>query len=190
MSCVLYYSNACENCKKIIMMISKTKMKDDMYFICIDKRYRKSNGATYILLQDGQEVLLPPTVNRVPALLLLNKGHHVLFGDDIVNHIKPEIEIQQQKAVNYNGEPMAFSIYSSASNYGVASDNYSFLDQNADDLSAKGNGGMRQQHHYASINNVDNIDTPPDTYQPDKIGSVSMESLRQNREQDIMKPRN
>lgn len=185
MSAVLYYSNMCENCKKIITLVSKSKIKDDLYFICIDKRYKRSNGATYICLQDGQEVLLPPTVNRVPALLLLNKGHHVLFGDDIVNHIKPEIEVQQQKAVNYNGEPSAFSIYNSLS--GVASDHYSYLDQDSTDLSAKGNGGMRQQHHYACINSTDNIDTPPDTYEPDKIGSVSMESLRKSREQDIMK---
>lgn len=184
MSAVLYYSNMCENCKKIISMISKSKIKDDMYFICIDRRYKRSNGATYISLQDGQEVLLPPTVNRVPALLLLNKGHHVLFGDDIVNHVKPELEVQQQKAVNNNGEPMAFSIYSSSS--GVASDNYSYLDQDPNDLSAKGNGGMRQQHHYASITGLDNIDTPPDTYEPDKVGSVSMESLRKTREQDII----
>ena len=68
---------------------------------------------------------------------------------------------------------------------GVASDNYSFLDQDADSLSAKGNGGMRQQHHYAALDYYDNIETPPDTYTPDKVGSVSMEQLQSKRNSDV-----
>ena len=69
--------------------------------------------------------------------------------------------------------------------YGVASDNYSFLDQESSELSAKGNGGMRQIHHYATINHSDSIETPPDTYSADTIGNVSMEQLQQKRNSDI-----
>jgi hypothetical protein len=86
--------------------------------------------------------------------------------------------------VKTNGEPLAFSMNNSG--FGVTSDNYSFLDQDADALSAKGNGGMRQQHHYASLDYNVNIDTPPETYQPDKIGQVSMEQLQQKRNKDII----
>jgi hypothetical protein len=46
---------------------------------------------------------------------------------------------------------------------------------------------MRQQHHYASLDHTGNIDTPPDTYEPDKIGQVSMEQLQQKRNMDIKK---
>jgi hypothetical protein len=46
---------------------------------------------------------------------------------------------------------------------------------------------MRQQHHYVSLDYMDNIDTPPDTYEPDKIGQVSMEQLEQSRNKDIFK---
>ena len=80
MSSILYYSTYCDNCNKILQFISTSNSKKDMHFINIDKRAKRSNGATYIILENGQEILLPPTVNRVPALLLLNKNHIVLFG--------------------------------------------------------------------------------------------------------------
>ena len=63
--------------------------------------------------------------------------------------------------------------------------NIVFLDQNPEDLSAKGNGGMRQIHHYSSINSSDYIETPPDNYQPDKIGDVSLEKLQNERQNNL-----
>ena len=50
-----------------------------------------------------------------------------------------------------NGEPAAFKI-GSGSMTGVASDTFSFLDMTLEDLSAKGGGGLRQMHHYVTIN--------------------------------------
>ena len=185
MSCILYYSNYCENCKGLIQNISKwNDAKNDMHFINIDKRVKKNNGATYIILENGQELLLPPTITKVPALLLLNKSHHVLFGNDINKHLEPKQQMQVAVATNNNGEPLAFSMMG-GSYGGVASDNYSFLDQDAESLSAKGDGGMRQQHHYAGLDYYSNIDTPPDNYTPDKVGQVSMEQLQQQRNTDV-----
>jgi len=187
MSSILYYSNYCENSKKIIQTLSNTQVKDDMHFISIDKRNKKGNGATYIQLENGQEILLPPTINKVPALLLLNKNHQVLFGNDIMNYLEPKELVEQNIATKNNGEPMAFSINSNCGGcFGVASDNYSFLDQSPDELSAKGSGGLRQQHHYSLLdNNNDTIETPPDNYDPQRIGEVSIEQLQQNREKDL-----
>jgi hypothetical protein len=182
MSTILYYSNYCDNCRKLLQIISTSNSKKDMHFINIDKRSKK-NGATYVVLENGQELLLPPTVTKVPALLLLNKGHHVLFGSDINKHLEASNVIHTNPIVKQNGEPLAFSL--NGGGFGVTSDNYSFLDQDADSLSAKGNGGMRQQHHYATLDYNVNIETPPDNYQPDKIGPVSMEQLQQNRNKDI-----
>jgi len=153
-----------------------------MHFINIDKRTKK-NGATYIILENGQEILLPPTITKVPALLLLNKGHHVLFGGDINKHLEAGNVNHTNPIVKNNGEPLAFSLNNGG--FGVTSDNYSFLDQDPDSLSAKGNGGMRQQHHYASLDYNGNIETPPENYQPDKIGQISMEQLQQKRNKDI-----
>ena len=153
-----------------------------MHFINIDKRTKK-NGITYIILENGQEILLPPTVAKVPALLLLNKGHHVLFGNDINKHLEASNITHTNPIVKTNGEPLAFSINNCG--FGVTSDNYSFFDQDPNSLSAKGDGGMRQQHHYASLDYNTNIDTPPDNYQPDTIGQVSLEQLQQKRNTDI-----
>ena len=186
MSSILYYSNYCQNCKGLLQKLAQSSAKDDMHFICIDQRHQGANGATYIVLQNNQEILLPPTVTKVPALLLLNRGHQVIFGADIEQHVAPRQEMANQVATQNNGEPQAFSLLASSSGgFGVSSDNYSFLDQDAESLSAKGDGGMRQKHHYATISHADAIETPPENYSPDTIGSVSMEQLQQQRNQDI-----
>ena len=184
MSEILYYSNYCKNSQTLLQFIAKTSVKDDMHFICIDKRVKKPNGATYIILENGQELLLSPNVTKVPAMLLINRGHQVLFGDQIKDYIKSKHVDVQQIATQNNGEPSAFSL-GGGGGFGVVSDNYSFLDQGAEELSAKGNGGMRQQHHYSSIQSNNVIETPPDTYEPDKVGNVSMEQLQQQRNSDI-----
>ena len=77
MSSVFYYSNYCESCKKILALVSKSQVKEDIHFISIDKRVVK-DGVTYIILEN-QEVTLPPTISKVPALLLLDRGYEVLF---------------------------------------------------------------------------------------------------------------
>ena len=184
MSSILYYSNSCDNCKKLLTNISRSNVKDDIHFICIDNRYKKTNGSIYIKLQNGEEVVLPPTVTRVPALLLLNRGYAVLFGDEISKHIQPTINASKQQAVISSGEPMSFSL-GGGGMCGVSSDNFSFLDQSSEDLSAKGSGGMRQAHHYASITQDEQIETPPDTYSADTIGEVSLSNLNTQRETDI-----
>lgn len=185
MSTILYYSNYCENSKLLLANISNSNIKNDMHFISIDKRTQKNNGATYIQLENGQEILLPPTINKVPALLLLNKGHKVLFGNEINQYLEPKQVIEQNIATSNNGEPLAFSLCGNNC-FGVASDNYSFLDQDSDELSAKGNGGLRQQHHYSVLDhNGPTIETPPDNYDSNTIGNVSIEQLQQKRENDI-----
>ena len=59
------------------------------------------------------------------------------------------------------------------------------IKHDAPDLEVKGDGGMRQLHHYASINHSDTITTPPDNYQADTIGEVSLEQLQQQRNNEI-----
>ena len=134
-------------------------------------------------MENGQEIILPPTIVKVPSLLLINRGHQVVTGlSDILNYLKPQEDYINQKATNYNGEPNAFS-FCGGSSLGVVSDNYSFLDQTPESLTAKGNGGLRQMYHYATLDYTDKIETPPDTYTPDKIGTnVSVEKLQQGRE--------
>ena len=178
MSFVLYYSNYCENCKKILLALSKSSVKSDIHYICIDKRIVRNNN-TYVVLENNQEILLPNTINAVPALMIINENYKVLYGDAIIHHLKPVEQIAVQKATNYNGEPSAFKF--DLLSTGVVSDNYSFLDQNSDELSAKGSGGLRQLYSYATIDYRDAIETPPDDYVPDKIGELNIKNLEQER---------
>ena len=79
----------------------------------------------------------------------------------------PEKEIQRQNE-NVNVDPDAYGGMldsGSFSSYGVMSDSYSFLNQSADELSAKGNGGTKQMYNYCSITDNISINTPKDEEQ-------------------------
>ncbi len=176
---ILYYSNYCNNCKNLLSIISRTELVKTIHFVCIDKRTQK-NGKTYVVLESNQEVVLPDTIKSVPALLLLNDNYRVMYGDEIIQYLNPIEKTSRDVATNNQGEPECFSI--NGGNFGgVVSDCYSFLDQDADELSAKGNGGLRQLHNYATLDHVDNISTPPDDYTPDKIGDINIKNLESER---------
>jgi hypothetical protein len=148
MSSILYYSKYCEVSKKYLQLLSKSNVQKDVHFICIDKRIKDSNNKTYIILDNGQKIILPENVTRVPALLLLNQSYNVLYGDQILQHLKPRQEVEVRQATQNNMEPMAFSLGGGD----IVSDQYSFLDQDPEELEAKGNGGMRQMHNYVDLN--------------------------------------
>jgi len=152
MSSILYYSKYCEVSKKYLQLLSKTNVQKDVHFICIDKRVKDSNNKTYIILENGQKIILPDNVTRVPALLLLNQGYNVLYGEQILQHLKPRQEVEVRQATENNMEPMAFSLGGGGGFGDIVSDQYSFLDQDPTDLEAKGNGGMRQMHNYVDLN--------------------------------------
>jgi len=59
------------------------------------------------------------------------------------------------------------------------------LDMDADELSAKGNGGTRQMFNYVTVQDDVNmsIETPPDDYSPDKVNESSIQQYEQQRNQ-------
>ncbi len=187
MSCILYYSNYCDKCKNILRLVSKSELKDDIHFICIDKRFRNpQNGGTYVILENQQKIVLPPQVQKVPAMLLLKEGNKVIFGNEITDKIQPREEYSNAKATGFNGEPMAFSLGNdNAGGFGVASDNFSYWDQGSDELMAKGNGGARQMYNYATVDHKSSIETPPDTWTPDKVGENSLKEMEEQRNNDM-----
>ena len=131
MSSILYYSNFCEPSKKLLQTVSKTQMAKDIHFICIDNRVKDSNGKIFIVLQNGQKIIMPENVTKVPALLLLNQNYKVVYGDDIYKHLKPQVQQQVKEATKNNMEPVNFQDgFGSFSGFGggIVSDNYSFLD--------------------------------------------------------------
>jgi hypothetical protein len=194
MSSILYYSNYCEPSKKLLQTITKTQNVKDIHFICIDKRTKDSNGKTYIILENSQKIIMPENVTRVPALLLLNQNYKVIYGDEIYQHLKPQVIQEVKQATKNNMEPLnyqdGFSAFSGFGG-GIVSDNYSFLDQSDTELSVKGNGGLRQMHNYVSLNDAMNLTMhlPKDDheYKSDKLkeGEMSVESLQRKRDQEI-----
>lgn len=169
MSYVLYYSKYCKNCNNIIYKLSRNNVKDDVHFLCIDKR-KKLGGKIYIILSDGKELLMPDEIKKVPALLLINRGNRIIYGEEINSFFEPILNKQKIDKI----EPLAFSNFEMGSSH---SDNYSFLDQNSDELSTKGVGGLRQMHAFATYNNNDSIETPPEATVSSKIESQNVSNL-------------
>jgi hypothetical protein len=169
--------------------LSKTTQKD-IHFICIDKRVKDASNKMFIVLENGQKIIMPENVNRVPALLLLNQNYQVLYGEAILNHLKPKQEVAVRQATQNNMEPMAFS-FGSGGFGDIVSDAYSFLDQGSEELQAKGNGGMRQMHNYVELNYSDKISTPDDDHDykgSNKIsGELTIEQLQQQRDSELQK---
>ena len=146
MSSILYYSKLCEHCNKLLYTLSRNQVEETIHYICIDKREKLSNGQINIILENGEKLLLPNTVTKVPSLLLLNRGNRVLTGNEILEYLMPP-RIKQENIV-VNNDPEAFSL-SCANNM---SDNFSFYDMTAEELMAKGNGGLRTINNFYSIN--------------------------------------
>jgi len=173
----------------LLQTFSKTNVSKDIHFICIDKRVKDSNNKLYIVLENGQKIIMPENVTRVPALLLLNENYQVLYGEAILQYFKPKQEAVTKQATMNNLEPMAFSL-GGGGNFGIASDQYSFLDMDSDSLAAKGNGGMRQMHNYVDLNYSDRISAPPEDDSERKgankiPGELTIEQLQQQREQEF-----
>jgi hypothetical protein len=188
MSSIIYYSNFCEHSKKLLQTLSKSQVSKDIHFICIDNRVRE-NGKIYIQLQNGQKIIMPENITKVPALMLLNQNYRILYGEEINSFFKPRQEASVKQATHNNLEPSAFSLGGLCGGFGIVSDQYSFLDMDADALTAKGDGGTRQMHNYVTLEYVDRINAVEEDSSNGKNSSRMTESdiekYQRQREQDF-----
>lgn len=187
MSSIIYYSNFCEHSKKLLQSLSKTQISKDIHFICIDNRVRE-NGKIYIQLQNGQKIIMPENVSSVPALMLLNQNYKVLYGEEIKQFFKPRQEATVRQVTHNNMEPMSFSL-GGCGGFGIVSDQYSFLDMDADSLTAKGDGGVRQMHNYVTLEYVDKINAieedSSNVKNANRLTESEIEKFQREREQDF-----
>lgn len=184
---ILYYSRYCDKCKSLLSRLHTSEWRDKLRYVCIDSRTKEGDGKIAIILQNGFKLYLPPCVNKVPALYDENMNK-CLIGQEILDYMfPPNKEIQRvNEAVNADPDAYGGIISSGGFNsYGVMSDSFSFLNQSADEMSAKGDGGTKQMYNYCSINDNASINTPIDNETSDKIGNVSLENLEQMRNNDI-----
>ena len=185
MSAICYYSNFCEPSKKLLQLFAKTKLKQEIHFICIDKRFKNAKGQTILQLEQHQ-VLLPDVIRKVPALFLID-SQNVLYEDEIYAFLTPKENTINTLATSGNGEPECYSL----NQMSCMSDSYSFLDQDSTELSTKGSGGVRQLHNYVTLDQNFSIQTPEEDYTPDKIGNngtKTLEQLKAERDKSIMAP--
>jgi hypothetical protein len=185
----LYYSNNCKHSQRILQFLVKSNLSNKINFLCIDKRKRDpSNNQTYIILENGQRVIMPPNISSVPALLLIKQNYHVVLGDDIVKHYQTAASVETKKRmIQEPVEPMGSNIMQSTGGMNIVSEQYTMYNLTPDELSAKGSSGRRLLHNYVSAHDeIISINTPPDTYQPDKIEQgVTVDSLMQKRMDDV-----
>ena len=184
MASIVYYSNFCEPSKKLLQLIARTKQRQDMHFLCVDTRFKSARGET--MLQVGaQQVALPGSITRVPALFFTDTGR-TLFGDDIYAYLQPKEEAITRVETAGNMEPECFS-----SQMLSMSDAFSYWDQGAEDLTATGGGGLRQMHNFVTVDQNLSIPTPDDKWESDKIGkngSKTLEEYKAEREQAVAMP--
>ena len=177
---IVYYSNYCEPSKKLLQKISKTKLNHEIHFICIDKR-EKDGKVNTILFVNQEKLLLPPNVTKVPELFLIDTKR-ALFENDIYEYLLPQEVAINQIDTNGNGEPECYSI----GQMSRMSDSYSYWDQSADELTTKGQGGMRQMHNFVPLDETYTIHTPTEDYVPDKIGKNGKTLEQYKAERDSM----
>ncbi len=161
---LIYYSNMCESCKKLLAFISKSaELRQTIHFVCIDKRIKTPEGKIMIILENngGQQMPLPSSITQVPALINVTLNEcQPIFGDQIYKVINysqqqqitqatttptgdPRTKSMTQSAM----EPCGFDLFSYGSSSSVVSDTFSFIDQTN---MTKGNDGTRNMHYYVS----------------------------------------
>ena len=185
----LYYSNYCKHSQRVLQFLVKGNLVNKLNFLCVDKRERdSSSNQIYLILEDGKKVIMPPNVHNVPCLLLPRQGYRVILGDDIIQYYQVDAnkETKNKMALQEKVEPIGISLLKSNS-ANILSEQYTKYNLTPQELSAKGNGGRRSMYNYVSANEeIISINTPPDTYQPDKIGNdITVDSLQQQRFDEI-----
>ena len=185
----LYYSNYCKHSQRVLQFLVKGNLAEKMNFLCIDNREKHpSNNQIYIVLENGKKVIMPPNIQSVPSLLLVRQGYRVILGDDIIHHYQIDANRETKKKIaNQIHEPIGTGLIMSTGGMNIISEPYTAFDLTPEELSAKGTGMRRNLHNYVSVNDdIISIQTPPDTYHPDKVDSaITVDTLQQKRMDEI-----
>ena len=162
----------------------KNDLVKSLNCICVDRRkVDPHSGQVHVVLEDGNTVLLPPNIHSVPALLLTKDNYRSVLGKAIVDQFKSDVNEANDMATGGNGEPFGFSLGGKP----IQSESFTFFNASPDELSAKGEGGTRPLYHYVPANgDPPTINTPPDTYKPNKVSKdVTVDSIQQQRTNEI-----
>uniref|UniRef100_A0A6C0HVA5 Glutaredoxin domain-containing protein n=1 Tax=viral metagenome TaxID=1070528 RepID=A0A6C0HVA5_9ZZZZ len=197
---IFYYSNFCPHSQKVIQFIVKNQLNDKISCICVDKRTRDGNNQYMVTLENGKQVMLPPNLQSIPAILCVKKNYTLILGTEpIIEYVQSVFNLslnsQQlfenpyESTVNTRPQyqdPVGFIMTGNSNNNGILSEAYTSYDLSPDDLSAQSNSKNRPMYHYTPVNNNFRIEAPEDSYRPDKISSnVTIDVLQHQRNQEI-----
>lgn len=186
---ILYYSNHCKHCQRIITNIVKSNIVNKISCVCIDKRVRENNG--YVVnFDDGKRCALPPNLQVVPSLLLSKRNHTIITGGDtILEYLNTQYlssAMPKSKILESHIEPISYHLSSYTTNNNIASEKFTNYGLGAEELSAKGVSRNRPLYNYTAVDETLQINCPEDKYRPDKISSnVTIETLQNTRNTDI-----
>lgn len=174
---ILYYSNNCKHCQKLLSHLAKNGQLEKYNFVCIDRReVDPHTRQVSIILDRGVKTTLPPNVSRVPALLMVNKNYTAVVGDDIYAYVDSQIKPDPTNAaVENGGEPIGYILSPSSGGVNIISETFTMYNAPPEELSAKGIGGTRQMHNYVSAN-IDPTTIP--TSFDDSVASAEIGSSR------------
>jgi hypothetical protein len=190
---ILYYSNYCEHSKKLLQFIAKHNLIEKLNCFNVDKRSRDvNNNQMLITLENGQKVVLPPTVHSVPSLLCVNKNYVVLTGNSsILEYLEPlAAHVSQSSSIlRQNDEPISYSIEQYTANSNIVSEKFTDYNASPEVFSAKSTSKERKLHNYVGVDSNLVIQTPEETYKPDKVSAdVTIDKLQQQRNDPRIMP--
>jgi len=186
MSDIFYYSNHCKHSQKVIQYISKNNVIDKLSCVCIDNRIRDiNNNNILIILENGKQVSMPPSIQTVPALLRVSKNHTVILGSEqiieYINTDKKYVNTQQSQSsiLNNNVEPVSYGFFKD-----VSSEQFTDYSMSSTDLGTKGKD--RPIHNYVGVDSFTTINAPTEDYKSDKLTSdITIDKLLQQRNLDV-----
>lgn len=101
---IIYYSNTCNDCSKLLQMISKTdEINNAIDFICIDDRVKDGQNNYYIVICDEEIVNIPKIITCVPSMIEVKNKNISIAG--FYNILKILIPFNTQ--YNINVKPMS-----------------------------------------------------------------------------------
>lgn len=180
----LYFSNNCKHCMRLLDELNKNDVIKKLNMICIDNRLKKDN-VVYLIINNDQ-LPLPPMINCVP-MMTISPTNEILKGKEIYNYFMPLTKNIEDERNKITLEPDPFSLSNETiGEFGVTSDNFSFWNTSPDELSASGNGGIKQLYNYSQINSdsTEKIYTPS-LEESDNKNNISLEQLQKMREEEL-----
>jgi hypothetical protein len=179
---VLYYSNHCSHCAKVLTYVTKNNLGAQLNFVCVDKRARDANNnQMYVVTESGRRAVLPPNVHSVPSLLRVKQNYSVVSGQEVIDYLASALAPAHRPpvfgAAEANGEPVGAVLSGFSQN--VRSETYtSYADDSA-------NAGTAI-HYVDAGHETRAIPTPDDTYKPDKLSSaVTVDAIQQRRNAEV-----